>query len=36
VLAGRADVSEIEVTPSPGSLDDVDARADHERLARGI
>jgi molybdenum cofactor cytidylyltransferase len=33
VLAGRKDVAEVEVTAALGALDDVDTRADHERLS---
>jgi len=36
VLAGRDDVSEVEVTPALGALDDVDTREDHDRLARRL
>jgi molybdenum cofactor cytidylyltransferase len=34
VLAGRVDVAELNVSAKLGSLDDVDTRQDHERLAR--
>ena len=36
VLAGRDDVSEVEVTPALGALDDVDTREDHDHLARSV
>jgi molybdenum cofactor cytidylyltransferase len=35
VLAGRADVVEVEVTPDLGALDDVDTPEDHVRLRVG-
>ena len=35
VLAGRDDLADVEVTGALGSLDDVDTRHDHERLAKG-
>jgi len=33
VLGTHTDVVELEVTPELGSLDDVDTKEDHERMA---